>query len=163
MASGLQKNYLEFVFDIDNIQFNHIGRYFLKLSVQSSYVLLSNRTDIYNKIRIRKNDDDYYAFGHEAATDTIEQYELNKSYTFADNKFSFFLPKGKLIFFFNGAKRKYVILCYRFKKISFILLSFYTCIHVYECKIFVVFEVVLISNTQLINIFVNLISWHVPL
>lgn len=91
---GLEKNALEFVFDVKNTQFNHEGRFYLRLSVISSYVIQTQRNDLYDKIRVQKGDDKFLKHTNSVTTDVLDQTKRNKTYKFTDHKFTFYLPAG---------------------------------------------------------------------
>ena len=98
MASGsstprqniLDKHHLAFEFDINQVQFNHQGRYFLRLAVCSSF-----STKDYRKIKVQKNKVKKYVNARQVDTDVTVQAELKKDVKFKDHKWTFFLPKGK--------------------------------------------------------------------
>ena len=84
--------YLDFTFDIENVQFNHLGRFFLKLTVLSSFGSEFERS----KIALRKNDMTEWVYDNEAITDAVEQKTTEDYCQFKDHKFTFTLPKGKI-------------------------------------------------------------------
>lgn len=86
---AIDRKFLEFTFDIENVQFNHLGQFFLKLSVQS----LHPKSQL-SRLRVRKNTE-LYIPDYAAVTDVVNQEEPKAFYTFEDHRFSFFLPKGK--------------------------------------------------------------------
>ena len=86
----VEKKILEFFFEIQNVQFNHLGRYFLKLTIQSSH------TDNYNGITVQQEQGTPVE-DHEVTTDIVHQAKANVTYQFDNSKFLFTLPKGKLL------------------------------------------------------------------
>ena len=87
-SESIDKKLLQFSFDIHEAQFNHLGRFFLKIAVQSL------NTKDYGKIRLNKGKDSDWGMDNESATDTITQEKNRRWYKFKDNKFTFVLPKG---------------------------------------------------------------------
>ena len=85
--TGIEKKPLEFTFDLHNIQFNHLGQFYLRIAVQSSF------TRDYAGLGACR-DGRPWQFEHEVTTDTVSQAENNAFHQFSDHKFSFFLPKG---------------------------------------------------------------------
>ena len=116
MMTELEKCYLEFGFDIENVQFNHLGQYYIKLVVNSSFVKNAGKQEeVYSKIRVRKGGGEgggYLERGNEAVTDMVEQEDVKQFYTFQENQFTFYLPKGECFsyFLFNEASvSRYVL------------------------------------------------------
>ena len=77
------------MFDMYHGQFNATGEYFLKLAVSCT----DPDADL-SQIVVQKNKGGYENV-RAVETDTITQAELKRSYKFKDNRFTFFLPKGK--------------------------------------------------------------------
>ncbi|XP_019616731.1 PREDICTED: coiled-coil domain-containing protein 33-like [Branchiostoma belcheri] len=92
MASSvpsIQDRTLNFDFDILNAQFNHNGRYFLKLSVKNPMFGVDG-------ISVRLNDAEPGQEKDEAEeqTDIVEQTDIDALSTFQNHKFTFLLPRG---------------------------------------------------------------------
>ncbi|XP_071107779.1 coiled-coil domain-containing protein 33-like isoform X1 [Haliotis cracherodii] len=87
MATIEQKK-LTFDVEIHDAQFNHMGKYFLKLRIQSLH------THNFSQIRIKKPPYDDYAYDNEGLTDVVQQTADAELCTFHDRFFSFKLPKG---------------------------------------------------------------------
>ncbi|KAK3091446.1 hypothetical protein FSP39_019909 [Pinctada imbricata] len=91
LISYLPKVYdkaLEFDISIHDAQFNHEGRYFLKLSIQSLH------TNDYSSIQVRKPKTNVFTNDYEVETDVVRQPESQVLARFHDNKFTFRLPTG---------------------------------------------------------------------
>ena len=86
--AGIEKKLLEFMFDIEEIQYNYIGEFYLKISVQSP-----EHTAQYSKIHVRTNES-IYIKNYFGVTDTVFQDETKKFYQLQDHKFTFVLPRG---------------------------------------------------------------------
>ena len=80
---------LEFEVSIQDVQFNHEGRYFLRLSVQSLH------TKDYSKVQVRKPGSLIFTYEYEAETDVVRQPESQVLTRFHDNTFTFRLPTGR--------------------------------------------------------------------
>ena len=85
---GIEQKNLIFDVEIHDAQFNHMGRYFVKLSVQSLH------TKDYTKIKVKKPPNVDYIIDNEALTDVVRQTADVELCTFRDRKFAFKLPKG---------------------------------------------------------------------
>ncbi|XP_074647893.1 coiled-coil domain-containing protein 33-like isoform X2 [Tubulanus polymorphus] len=84
---AMEKKVLLFAFDMHNIQFNYMGQFHLKISIQSSF-----NTD-HSAITVAVNDGEPVA-QYEAQTDQISQDEDEHFYEFKNHKFIFSLPRG---------------------------------------------------------------------
>ena len=83
---------LEFEVSIQDVQFNHEGRYFLRLSVQSLH------TKDYSKVQVRKPGSLIFTYEYEAETDVVRQPESQVLTRFHDNTFTFRLPTGRIFY-----------------------------------------------------------------
>ncbi|XP_061192460.1 coiled-coil domain-containing protein 33-like isoform X1 [Saccostrea echinata] len=79
---------LEFQVDIQDAQFNHEGRYFLRLSIQSLH------TKDYSGVQVQKGYGAPYTNENEAETDVVTQQESAVLSRFQDKQFTFRLPVG---------------------------------------------------------------------
>ncbi|XP_056019643.1 coiled-coil domain-containing protein 33-like isoform X2 [Ostrea edulis] len=79
---------LEFDVNIQDGQFNHEGRYFIRLSIQSLH------TKDYSGIQIRKGPKAPYRYENEVETDVVTQPESAVLCRFQDKQFTFRLPVG---------------------------------------------------------------------
>lgn len=92
MSSHLPKiddKALEFDVDIQDAQFNHEGRYFLRLSIHSLH------TSDFTGIQVKHGMETTYRNENEAETDVVTQPESAVLSRFQDKQFSFRLPVGK--------------------------------------------------------------------
>lgn len=92
MSSHLPKvddKALEFDVDIQDAQFNHEGRYFLRLSIHSLH------TSDFTGIQVKHGMETTYRNENEAETDVVTQPESAVLSRFQDKRFSFRLPVGK--------------------------------------------------------------------
>lgn len=92
MSSHLPKvddKALEFDVDIQDAQFNHEGRYFLRLSIHSLH------TSDFTGIQVKHGMETRYRNENEAETDVVTQPESAVLSRFQDKRFSFRLPVGK--------------------------------------------------------------------
>ena len=90
VRSEINKKCLEFGFEVVNIQFNHTGRHFLRVTLETSF------TRDPQGVCIRCGEGDW-SRDHKGETDVIDQHERQVFYTFQDPAFTFFLPKGALL------------------------------------------------------------------
>nr|XP_011448979.2 coiled-coil domain-containing protein 33 isoform X3 [Crassostrea gigas] len=91
MSSHLPKvddKALEFDVDIQDAQFNHEGRYFLRLSIHSLH------TSDFTGIQVKHGMETTYRNENEAETDVVTQPESAVLSRFQDKRFSFRLPVG---------------------------------------------------------------------
>ncbi|XP_041364165.1 coiled-coil domain-containing protein 33-like, partial [Gigantopelta aegis] len=88
LIMAIEQKSLIFDVEIHDAQFNHMGRYFIKLSVQSLH------TKDYSKIQVKKPPNVDYLTDNEALTDVVRQTADVELCTFSDRKFAFKLPKG---------------------------------------------------------------------
>ncbi|KAK7113750.1 coiled-coil domain-containing protein 33-like [Littorina saxatilis] len=86
--TNIENKVLEYDVDILDVQFNHTGRYFIKMTVQS----LATRD--YSKVELRRWPQDVFAKDHEALTDVVVQSKKDQVVNFQNKKFTFRLPKG---------------------------------------------------------------------
>nr|XP_033775606.1 coiled-coil domain-containing protein 33 isoform X2 [Geotrypetes seraphini] len=84
----LEEKILDFEFDILNVQFNKVGRYALRLTVENPLMEGSGAG-----VQLRVNDGENLSISS-GTTDSIEQSNLNDIHTFDRKKFVFTLPKG---------------------------------------------------------------------
>ena len=92
MSSHLPKvddKALEFDVNIQDAQFNHEGRYFLRLSINSLH------TSDYSGIEVRHGEGGTFRKENEAETDVVTQQESAVLSRFQDKQFTFRLPVGK--------------------------------------------------------------------
>ncbi|KFO82063.1 Coiled-coil domain-containing protein 33, partial [Cuculus canorus] len=83
-----EKKTLDFEFEVVSVQFNRLGRYALRLTVENP-LLRDSGTGI--QLRINNGEVIQSSTG---TTDTIEQSYLNQIYCFQRRKFTFTLPRG---------------------------------------------------------------------
>nr|XP_022315826.1 coiled-coil domain-containing protein 33-like isoform X2 [Crassostrea virginica] len=91
MSSHLPKvddKALEFDVNIQDAQFNHEGRYFLRLSINSLH------TSDYSGIEVRHGEGGAFRKENEAETDVVTQQESAVLSRFQDKQFTFRLPVG---------------------------------------------------------------------
>lgn len=88
---------LEFDVNIQDGQFNHEGRYFIRLSIQSLH------TKDYSGIQIRKGPKAPYRYENEVETDVVTQPESAVLCRFQDKQFTFRLPVGEWSFLLIGS------------------------------------------------------------
>lgn len=80
---------LDLDFELVNVQFNEMGRYALRLTVENPLLEGSGAG-----VQLRLNEGDP-VYTNTATTDIIEQSTLNEVYVFEKKHFLFTLPKGK--------------------------------------------------------------------
>ncbi|XP_025091003.1 coiled-coil domain-containing protein 33-like isoform X2 [Pomacea canaliculata] len=86
--TGIENKSLEYEVEIHDVQFNHTGRFFVKLAIQSLH------TKDYSKVTVRKWPGEEYVRDFEALTDVVVQSDNDDLNIFEDRKFTFSLPKG---------------------------------------------------------------------
>nr|XP_014344342.1 PREDICTED: coiled-coil domain-containing protein 33 [Latimeria chalumnae] len=84
----IEEKQLEFEFEILNVQFNELGRYALRLTLENPLLEGSG-----TGVQLRVNDGDVL-FVNTGTSDIIEQRNLNDIHAFQRRKFAFTLPKG---------------------------------------------------------------------
>ncbi|XP_030042881.1 coiled-coil domain-containing protein 33 [Microcaecilia unicolor] len=84
----LEEKILDFEFEILNVQFNKVGHYSLRLTVENPLMEESGAG-----VQLRVNDGDTL-YTSSGTTDSIEQSNLNDIHTFGRKKFVFTLPQG---------------------------------------------------------------------
>ncbi|KAG2471329.1 CCD33 protein, partial [Polypterus senegalus] len=84
----IEEKELDFEFEVINMQFNELGNYALRLTVENP--LLDNAGE---GVQLRVNDGDVL-YSSTGTTDIIEQTDLEEIYTSLRHKFVFTLPKG---------------------------------------------------------------------
>ncbi|XP_051776573.1 coiled-coil domain-containing protein 33 [Erpetoichthys calabaricus] len=84
----IEEKELDFEFEVINMQFNELGNYALRLTVENP--LLDNAGE---GVQLRVNDGDVL-YSSTGTTDIIEQTDLEEIYTCLRHKFVFTLPKG---------------------------------------------------------------------
>ncbi|XP_067871582.1 coiled-coil domain-containing protein 33 isoform X3 [Heterodontus francisci] len=84
----IENKELDFEFEIVNVQFNEVGRYILRLTVENPLLEGSG-----TGVQLRVNDGDVL-WSNTGTTDIIPQTNLNEIYSVLKKKFLFRLPKG---------------------------------------------------------------------
>ncbi|XP_062819114.1 coiled-coil domain-containing protein 33-like [Anolis carolinensis] len=84
-----EEKVLDFDFELTSVQFNKVGRYVLRLTVENPLLEGSGAG-----VQLRVNEGDPL-YTNTATTDVVEQANLNEVYTFEKRRFLFILPKGK--------------------------------------------------------------------
>ncbi|KAK6170398.1 hypothetical protein SNE40_018803 [Patella caerulea] len=85
---GIEKKVLDFEVEIHDAQFNHQGRYFVKLSIQSLH------TRDYTSIQLKKPLSIEYLYDNEGLTDVTQQNGNAELVFFKEKRFVFRLPRG---------------------------------------------------------------------
>ena len=89
--SGIENKVLEFQFSVENIQFNSLGHFLLKLQVVNSF------SDDYSGVRVAHGDSGEFVNDRQATTDVVHQEELKQFYNLPESKLRFLLPKGRFM------------------------------------------------------------------
>ncbi|XP_030621172.1 coiled-coil domain-containing protein 33 [Chanos chanos] len=84
----IEEKDMDFVFEVVSVQFNQLGQYQLRLTVENPLLVGSG-----TEVQLRLQDGETIQTSS-SCTDTIEQTSLDEVYTFMCNKFVFTLPKG---------------------------------------------------------------------
>nr|XP_015198891.1 PREDICTED: coiled-coil domain-containing protein 33 isoform X1 [Lepisosteus oculatus] len=84
----IEEKELDFEFEVVNVQFNELGSYVLRLTVENPLL-----EDCGTGVQLRVNDGDVL-YTSTGTTDVIEQASLDEIYTCLRYKFLFTLPKG---------------------------------------------------------------------
>ncbi|NWR78975.1 CCD33 protein, partial [Centropus unirufus] len=83
-----ERKTLDFEFEVVSVQFNRLGRYALRLTVENPLLQGSG-----SGIQLRVNNEEATQ-SSTGTTDTVEQSYLNQIYCFQRRKFTFTLPRG---------------------------------------------------------------------
>ncbi len=86
----IQEQKLSFRFELLSLLFNHLGHYYIQMTIQNSY------QDAYAGIQLQVGAVADVIASHQAKTDVTQQIEERVHLTVEDNTFTFILPKGKL-------------------------------------------------------------------
>ncbi|KAL8610514.1 hypothetical protein ACOMHN_060434 [Nucella lapillus] len=87
-VTNMENKSLEYQVDILDVQFNHTGRYFIKMTIQSLH------TRDYSQIMLKKGSQGDTVRDYEALTDVTQQSAREQLVTFHDRRFTFLFPKG---------------------------------------------------------------------